>query len=215
MVLTLLAGILAVGSALAQTPLARSGPSQPGRQDHERQQRERACCGCKQLHNESSQTRIEARGFSNVSGLKKDKSGVWRGKAEKEGQPKDVSVDFQGNVISEREARCNHQREPLLAEQFSQLVDGLVEAVFETVFGDDQAACCVVRRIHAVAVLRVELFFCSQRRRTSHRTACRNVPKKPGRAVRFELEGGMRRGTVLERQLGRDLMVSRPSRSPA
>jgi hypothetical protein len=25
----------------------------------------------------------------------------------------------------------------------------------------------------------------------------------------------MRRGTVLERQLGRDLMVSRPSRSPA
>ena len=35
---------------------------------------------------------------TNVSSLKKDDSGVWRGKASKGGSMTDVSVDFQGNV---------------------------------------------------------------------------------------------------------------------
>jgi hypothetical protein len=34
-----------------------------------------------------------------VSDLKKDNSGVWRGKAAKGGKTMDVSVDFQGNVV--------------------------------------------------------------------------------------------------------------------
>ena len=45
-----------------------------------------------------AKSRIETNGFSNVSGLKKDANGVWRGKANKGGQAVDVSVDFQGNV---------------------------------------------------------------------------------------------------------------------
>jgi hypothetical protein len=38
-------------------------------------------------------------GFGNVSDLKKDDNGVWRGRAIKNGQMVDVSVDYQGNVI--------------------------------------------------------------------------------------------------------------------
>jgi hypothetical protein len=46
-----------------------------------------------------AKSRIEAAGFTNVSGLKKDDQGVWRGKATKGGTAAvDVNVDFQGNV---------------------------------------------------------------------------------------------------------------------
>ncbi len=47
-----------------------------------------------------AKSRIETNGFSDVSGLAKDDSGVWRGKAKKDGKAVDVSVDFQGNVTS-------------------------------------------------------------------------------------------------------------------
>ena len=46
-----------------------------------------------------AKSRIETDGFTNVSGLKKDDAGVWRGKASKGGRAMDVSVDFQGNVV--------------------------------------------------------------------------------------------------------------------
>jgi putative membrane protein len=35
-----------------------------------------------------------------VSGLQKDDSGVWRGKAKKDGKEVDVALDFQGNVVA-------------------------------------------------------------------------------------------------------------------
>jgi hypothetical protein len=46
-----------------------------------------------------AKSRIETNGFSNVSDLKKDSAGVWRGKAKKGGQAVNVSLDFQGNVV--------------------------------------------------------------------------------------------------------------------
>ena len=46
-----------------------------------------------------AKSRIEARGYTNVSNLQKDDSGVWRGKAMKGGKSVDVSLDFQGNVV--------------------------------------------------------------------------------------------------------------------
>ena len=43
--------------------------------------------------------RIEAAGFSNVTGLAKDTEGVWRGKAQqKTGGPVDVWLDYKGNT---------------------------------------------------------------------------------------------------------------------
>jgi hypothetical protein len=45
-----------------------------------------------------ARSRIQARGYSNVGSLKKDKDGIWRGTATKDGQQVAVSVDYQGNV---------------------------------------------------------------------------------------------------------------------
>ena len=48
-----------------------------------------------------ARSRIEDRGFKNVQDLKKDDSGVWRGKADHNGKTVTVSVDFQGNVVAQ------------------------------------------------------------------------------------------------------------------
>jgi hypothetical protein len=48
-----------------------------------------------------AKTRIEARGFTNVSGLVKDNAGVWRGTATQAGKSVKVSLDFQGNVVAQ------------------------------------------------------------------------------------------------------------------
>ena len=42
---------------------------------------------------------IEKAGYSNVSRLIKDKNGIWRGTATKDGQNVNVALDYQGNVV--------------------------------------------------------------------------------------------------------------------
>ena len=44
--------------------------------------------------------RIQAAGFTNVTNLKKDDKGVWRGRAMRGGKQVNVSLDFQGNVTA-------------------------------------------------------------------------------------------------------------------
>ena len=48
-----------------------------------------------------AKARIESRGYSNVTSLKQDDMGIWRGKAEKDQKSMDVSLDFQGNVTAQ------------------------------------------------------------------------------------------------------------------
>ena len=45
-----------------------------------------------------AQKQIEAKGYTHVAGLTKDKDGIWRGTADKNGVSTPVSVDYQGNV---------------------------------------------------------------------------------------------------------------------
>ncbi|GGC76720.1 hypothetical protein GCM10010994_38770 [Chelatococcus reniformis] len=47
-----------------------------------------------------AKSRIESRGYSEVTALKKDQDGIWRGKAAKAGRTHDVAVDYQGNVVT-------------------------------------------------------------------------------------------------------------------
>ncbi len=42
--------------------------------------------------------RIQRKGYSHVTGLTKDPNGVWRGSAQKDGQPVNVWLDYKGNV---------------------------------------------------------------------------------------------------------------------
>ena len=48
-----------------------------------------------------AKSRIESNGYANVSDLRKDDQGVWRGKAMKDGKSVNVSLDFQGNIIAQ------------------------------------------------------------------------------------------------------------------
>lgn len=45
--------------------------------------------------------RAVAAGFSDVSALKKDDNGVWRGTATQEGKSMGIAVDYKGNVVGQ------------------------------------------------------------------------------------------------------------------
>jgi hypothetical protein len=47
---------------------------------------------------DQAKSQIEAKGYSSVGRLQKDDKGTWRGKAEKEGLPANVTLDVKGNV---------------------------------------------------------------------------------------------------------------------
>jgi hypothetical protein len=47
-----------------------------------------------------AKSRMEAAGYTTVTGLAKDKDGVWVGKTTKAGTPMDVTLDNQGNVTA-------------------------------------------------------------------------------------------------------------------
>jgi hypothetical protein len=47
---------------------------------------------------DQAKAQIEAKGYSKVSGLRRDIEGVWRGKAEKDGLVRNVTLDREGNV---------------------------------------------------------------------------------------------------------------------
>ena len=49
---------------------------------------------------DQAKSRIEAKGYSSVSGLQKDANGIWRGKAMKDGKPVNVILDFQGSIVA-------------------------------------------------------------------------------------------------------------------
>jgi hypothetical protein len=47
-----------------------------------------------------AKSRIEAAGYTDVSGLMKDKDGIWHGKGSKAGKMATVSLDYQGNITA-------------------------------------------------------------------------------------------------------------------
>ena len=99
------AAVLAVlaSSAIAQTqnPPAQDSPqnSAINSQDSSNRQVNAPVAGANSFTEGQARSRIEKMGFADVTDLKKDDNGVWRGRAMKGGQMVDVSVDFQGNVI--------------------------------------------------------------------------------------------------------------------
>lgn len=48
-----------------------------------------------------ARSRIEDRGFSQVSDLKLDNAGVWRAQAMKDGKTVTVALDYQGNLVAQ------------------------------------------------------------------------------------------------------------------
>lgn len=48
-----------------------------------------------------ARARLERNGLANVTDLKKDDQGVWRGKAMREGKSVAVGLDFKGNIAAQ------------------------------------------------------------------------------------------------------------------
>lgn len=63
----------------------------------------RIAFGANSLGEGEAKQRIETKGYSNVSGLRKDSHGIWRGDATlKDGRPVRVTLDLDGNIYSQR-----------------------------------------------------------------------------------------------------------------
>jgi len=91
-------GLLAASAASAQNPPAQSGPNNNAVNSPGQNNSNAPVAGRNSFTEGQAKSKIEEAGYSNVSDLKKDDNGVWRGKATKGGSASSVSVDFQGNV---------------------------------------------------------------------------------------------------------------------
>ena len=94
--------LVATGAvAQSQNPPANNAPqnSAINSSDSSNRQATAPVAGRNSFTEGEAKSRIEKMGFSNVSNLKKDDTGVWRGRATKDGKTVDVSLDYQGNVI--------------------------------------------------------------------------------------------------------------------
>jgi hypothetical protein len=96
-----LAFIASGAIAQSQNPPAKDGPqnSAINTESSTNRQVNAPVAGANSFTEGEAKSRIEKMGFANVSDLKKDDNGVWRGRAMKGGQTVDVSLDYQGNVI--------------------------------------------------------------------------------------------------------------------
>lgn len=91
-------GVLAATTASAQSPPAQSGPNNNAVNSSGQNNSDAPVAGRNSFTEGQAKSKIEDAGYTNVSELKKDDNGVWRGKASKGGSSAAVSVDFQGNI---------------------------------------------------------------------------------------------------------------------
>jgi hypothetical protein len=93
-------GLMAATTASAQNPPAQSGPNNNAVNSSGQNNSNAPVAGRNSFTEGQAKSKIEDAGYTNVTELKKDDNGVWRGKASKSGTATAVSVDFQGNVNS-------------------------------------------------------------------------------------------------------------------
>jgi len=89
---------LVASATFAQDTPAQSGPQNPAVKDAHENNAAMPVKGSNSFTRSEAKSRIEAKGYTDVAGLRKDQNGVWRGTATKDGRSGPVSVDYQGNV---------------------------------------------------------------------------------------------------------------------
>jgi protein-disulfide isomerase len=99
-VTTILAATAGTALSQSQNPPAQSGPNNPAVNTTGTNNANAPVSGANSFTEGQAKSRIEANGYTDVSELKKDDNGVWRGKAKKDGNSVDVSLDFQGNIVA-------------------------------------------------------------------------------------------------------------------
>lgn len=84
--------------AMAQTPPAQNAPGNNAVNSPNTNNSSAPVSGANSFTEGQARERIASVGYTDVSELKKDANGVWRGKAKRGGKTMDVSLDFQGNI---------------------------------------------------------------------------------------------------------------------
>jgi len=97
-VLTTAALSLMAAVAFAQNMPAQQGPTNPAVKGAHDNNSSMPVIGANSFTMREAKSQIEAKGYTHVAKLKKDKSGVWRGVAMKDGASGPITVDYQGNV---------------------------------------------------------------------------------------------------------------------
>jgi putative membrane protein len=112
MMMTLAAAVMG-GAALAQSEQREGNPAlkSPRPDSDQSSSRGRAAGGdtgsarlepgSNSFTESQARSKIEQAGYQNVTDLKKDEQGIWRGKAQKGGQSLSVGLDFKGNVSTQ------------------------------------------------------------------------------------------------------------------
>ena len=77
------------------SPAAVTTTSEPSRTT------EAPVAGANSFTEGQARSRIEERGFAQVTDLKKDDKGIWRATAMKDGKSVAVALDYQGNIVAE------------------------------------------------------------------------------------------------------------------
>jgi periplasmic protein CpxP/Spy len=109
MIMTL-AAVLSAGAALAQSE-RQGNPAVKSPQPNSDQSSSRGAAGgdvgtaqlepgSNSFTESQARSKIEQAGYQNVTDLRKDNQGIWRGKAQKGGQTVSVGLDFKGNVAN-------------------------------------------------------------------------------------------------------------------
>jgi len=89
---------LSASFAFAQNMPAQQGPANPAVKSMDSNNSASPVASANSFTMDQAKSHIEAKGYTQVMGLKKDGAGVWRGTAMKDGKSGPVSVDYQGNV---------------------------------------------------------------------------------------------------------------------
>lgn len=84
--------------SFAQNPPAADRPNNGAVNSSGQNNSDQPVSGANSFTEGQAKSKIEQAGYNDVTGLKKDDNGVWRGKASKGGTSTEVSLDFQGNV---------------------------------------------------------------------------------------------------------------------
>ena len=99
---TIILGFIGAGAAFAQTTADTPQPiSAAATTDTTATTTTTLAAGANSFTESEARTRLEAHGYSAVTGLIKDDKSIWRGKATMDGKPVNVALDFKGNIVAD------------------------------------------------------------------------------------------------------------------
>ncbi len=92
--------LVVVASMSIVCPLAAQTPTEPPIATAPSTDPNAPLAGANSFTENQAKERMEKAGFTQVSGLKKDDNGIWRGSAMMGGAKTNVALDYRGNVVA-------------------------------------------------------------------------------------------------------------------